>query len=114
MKELILVYTKSGEPSTEEAIEAFVRQAEDGYAQEQRSTARRGRSPPFPEATTRALNLFVSAQLQAHRRGDGSGGRMDRSQGFGYRKDFRHLSRRAWRARLPRGGTCHAQTWRQI
>ena len=39
-------YMKSGEPITEEAIQGFVQEAENGYTQDQFSTARRGRGRP--------------------------------------------------------------------
>lgn len=46
MTKRIYGYMKSGEAITEEVIEAFVQEAENGYTQEQLSTARRGRGRP--------------------------------------------------------------------
>ena len=46
MTKRIYGYMKTGEPITEEAIEDFVLEAENGYTQEQLSTARRGRGRP--------------------------------------------------------------------
>jgi len=46
MTRRIYGYTKSGEPITEDAINAFVREAENGYSEEQLVTARRGRGRP--------------------------------------------------------------------
>jgi hypothetical protein len=64
-------YMKNGEPITEEAIEAFVREAESGYTEEQISTARRGRGRPRlggDKKSVESVRLGSSLKSEAEQR----------------------------------------------
>jgi len=68
--------TKNGEPITEEAIEAFVGEAENGYTGEQLSTARRGRGRPrlgADKKSVESVRLGSSLKSAAEQRAQAEG-----------------------------------------
>jgi hypothetical protein len=69
-------YMKNGKPITGEAIEAFVREAESGYSEEQLSTARRGRGRPRlggDKKSVESVRLGSSLKSEAEQRAQAEG-----------------------------------------
>lgn len=76
MTKRIYGYVKNGEPISEEAIEAFVREAENGYTGEQLSTARRGRGRPrlgADKKSVESVRLGSSLKSAAEQRAQADG-----------------------------------------
>jgi hypothetical protein len=76
MAKHIYGYMKNGEPITEEAIEAFVRKAENGYTDGELSTARRGRGRPRlggDKKSVESVRLGSSLKSEAEQRAQAEG-----------------------------------------
>ena len=76
MTKRIYGYAKSGEAITDESIEAYVLEAENGYSEEKLLTARRGRGRPRlggDKKSVESVRLGSSLKSEAEQRAQAEG-----------------------------------------
>ena len=76
MTKRIYGYMKSGEPITDESIEAFALEAENGFSEEMLLAARRGRGRPrlgSDKKSVESVRLGTSLKSEAEKRAEADG-----------------------------------------